>query len=103
MARRLRRRREPGELEAERDELCWAVSDVLGGEWESGRMQLRDYIKEYVGFENLAAEVDLPAKSLIRMFGPRGNPQVRHLLRVIGFLAAHVRADLYVGWARKAK
>lgn len=27
-----------------------------------------------------------PAKSLIRMFGPRGNPQAKNLFAVIGFL-----------------
>ena len=27
-----------------------------------------------------------PAKSLIRMFGPRGNPQAKNLFAVIGYL-----------------
>ena len=31
-----------------------------------------------------------PAKSLIRMFGPRGNPQAKNLFSVIGYLHAGV-------------
>ncbi len=30
--------------------------------------------------------IGAPSKSLIRMFGPRGNPQARNLFGVIGYL-----------------
>ena len=46
----------------------------------------RDTIKATVGFEQLAKATGAPAKSLIRMFGPRGNPQAKNLFAVIGYL-----------------
>ena len=35
---------------------------------------MRDYIKATVGFEKLGEATGTQPKSLIRMFGPRGNP-----------------------------
>jgi len=43
---------------------------------------MRDYIKATVGFEKLGAATGAPPKSLIRMFGPRGNPQAKNLFSV---------------------
>ena len=37
-----------------------------------------------------------PAKSLIRMFGPRGNPQARNLFGVIGYLQQQASVELHV-------
>jgi len=37
------------------------------------------------------AATDTPAKSLIRMFGPRGNPQARNLFAVIYYLQKQAR------------
>jgi hypothetical protein len=37
---------------------------------------LRDHIKATVGFEKLGEATSMQPKSLIRMFGPRGNPQL---------------------------
>ena len=37
-----------------------------------------------------------PAKSLIRMFGPRGNPQAKNLFAVIGYLQKKTRVHLRV-------
>lgn len=34
--------------------------------------------------------------SLIRMFGPRGNPQARNLFNVIGYLQKQVGVQLHV-------
>jgi hypothetical protein len=36
------------------------------------------------------------AKSLIRMFGPRGNPQARNLFGVIGYLQQQADIELHV-------
>jgi hypothetical protein len=47
---------------------------------------LRDYIKATVGFEKLGEATGTQPKSLIRMFGPRGNPQARNLFGIIGYL-----------------
>ena len=39
-----------------------------------------------IGFEELSRLTKLPAKSLMRMLGPQGNPQARNLFEVIGHL-----------------
>src|SRR5437667_226306 len=36
------------------------------------------------------------AKSLIRMFGPRGNPQAKNLFSVIGYLQKRAGVELHV-------
>jgi hypothetical protein len=72
------------------------VDTLLAGDVESGKLILRDYIKATVGFEKLAEAIDTPAKSLIRMFGPRGNPQARNLFGVIGYLQKRAKVELKV-------
>ena len=62
------------------------IETLLGGDVDTGKAILRDYIKATVGFEKLGAETGSSAKSLIRMFGPRGNPQARNLFAVLGQL-----------------
>ena len=62
------------------------IDALLSGDVETGKSLLRDTIKATVGFERLAKATGAPAKSLIRMFGPRGNPQAKYLFAVIGYL-----------------
>lgn len=62
------------------------IDAMLSGDVETGKSLLRDTIKATVGFEALAKATGAPAKSLIRMFGPRGNPQAKNLFAVIGYL-----------------
>jgi len=63
---------------------------------DAGKAILRDYIKATVGFEKLGAETGSSPKSLIRMFGPRGNPQARNLFAVLGHLQKHAGLTLHV-------
>jgi DNA-binding phage protein len=63
-----------------------AVETLLAGDVETGKAVLRDYIKATDGFERLGRAVGTPPKSLIRMLGPRGNPQARKLFAVLGEL-----------------
>jgi hypothetical protein len=51
------------------------VDAMLSGDVDTGKTILRDYIKATVGFAKPSAASGAPPKSLIRMFGPRGNPQ----------------------------
>jgi hypothetical protein len=53
------------------------IETMLGGDVDTGKAILRDYINATVGFEKLGVETGSSPKSLIRMFGPRGNPQAR--------------------------
>lgn len=59
------------------------IETLLSGDVDTGKAILRDYIKATVGFEKLGAETGSSAKSLIRMFGPGGNPQARNLFAVL--------------------
>ncbi len=73
-----------------------AIDALLTGDVDTGRAILRDYIKATVGFEKLAEATGTPPKSLIRMFGPQGNPQARNLFGVIGYLQRHAGIELRV-------
>jgi hypothetical protein len=72
------------------------VDAMLSGDLETGKTIMRDYIKATVGFEELGEATDTPPKSLIRMFGPRGNPQARNLFSVIGYLQKRAGVRLHV-------
>ena len=72
------------------------IDAMLSGDLDTGKTIMRDYIKATVGFEKLGEATDTPAKSLIRMFGPRGNPQARNLFSVIGYLQKRAGLELHV-------
>lgn len=72
------------------------IDSMLSGDLDTGKTIMRDYIKATVGFEKLGEATDTPPKSLIRMFGPRGNPQARNLFSVIGYLQKHAGVRLHV-------
>lgn len=72
------------------------IDAMLSGDLDTGKTIMRDYIKATVGFERLGEATDTPPKSLIRMFGPRGNPQARNLFSVISYLQKQAGLDLHV-------
>jgi DNA-binding phage protein len=72
------------------------VETMLSGDVETGKTILRDYIKATVGFEKLGEATGTQPKSLIRMFGPRGNPQAKNLFSVIGYLQRQAGVQLHV-------
>ena len=49
-----------------------------------------------IGFEKLSAALGKPQKSLMRMFGPSGNPTAENLFGVIGVLQAETGVHLKV-------
>lgn len=63
--------------------LTEGVSALLEGDLDTGKAVLRDYINATIGFDALASATGTPAKSLMRMFGPRGNPSASNLFAVI--------------------
>jgi DNA-binding phage protein len=73
-----------------------AVQTLLEGDIDAGRAAMRDYINATVGFERLSAALGRPQKSLMRMFGPSGNPTAENLLGVIGVLQAETGVHLDV-------
>jgi hypothetical protein len=72
------------------------IDAMLSGDVDTGKTILRDYIKATVGFEKLGEATGAPPKSLIRMFGPRGNPQAKNLFSVIGYLQKRAGIRLHV-------
>lgn len=72
------------------------IDTMLAGDIETGKAILRDYIKATVGFEKLGEATGNQPKSLIRMFGPRGNPQARNLFSVLGYLQRRAGLQLHV-------
>ncbi len=73
-----------------------AVQLLLEGEISTGRSILRDYINATIGFESLAEATQTPPKSLMRMFGPKGNPTVVNLFAVIHALQNRTGVHLEV-------
>ena len=69
---------------------------LLEGEISTGRSILRDYINATIGFESLAEATQTPPKSLMRMFGPKGNPTVVNLFAVIHALQNRTGVHLEV-------
>ena len=72
------------------------IDTMLAGDVEAGKAILRDYIKATIGFEKLGEATGTQPKSLIRMFGPRGNPQARNLFSVLGYLQKRAGVELHV-------
>lgn len=62
------------------------VECLLTGEIDTGKAVLRDYINATIGFEELSRNFDKSSKSLMRMFGSKGNPQARNLFAIISYL-----------------
>ena len=62
------------------------VECLLSGDVDTGKAVLRDYINAMMGFEELSQVFDKSSKSLMRMFGPKGNPQASNLFAVIHYL-----------------
>jgi AraC-like DNA-binding protein len=62
------------------------IECLLAGDIDTGKAVLRDYINATVGFEELSQVFGKSSKSLMRMFGPKGNPQATNLFAVIGYL-----------------
>ena len=63
---------------------CFLESDI-----DFARHMMREYIICDVTFEELARLTEIPPKSLSRMFGPKGNPTSKNLLKVINALSEH--------------
>jgi DNA-binding phage protein len=66
--------------------LCEGLEAMLSGEIALAKTILRDYINATVGFTGLAEATHIPAKSLMRMFSPAGNPRAANLFEIVSFL-----------------
>ena len=94
--------RETVKARAERDPafrdalLTEAVDQFLAGDLNTGKAVLRDYINATIGFDRLGEVLGRSPKSLMRMFGPDGNPTAENLLGVIGTLQEETGVHLKI-------
>ena len=72
------------------------VECLLAGDVDAGKIILRDYINATIGFDELSSLTNRPYKSLMRMFGPNGNPHARNLFDVISRIQQHQGVQLEV-------
>jgi DNA-binding phage protein len=85
--------REPGFLAALLEE---AVECLLAGDLPTARSLIRDVIKGAIGYAELSRRTGNPEKSLVRMFGPAGNPTAANMSSVLRELQRHGRVRLRV-------
>ena len=76
------------------------VECLLTGDVDSGKAVLRDFINATIGFEALGTATERSPKSLMRMLGPKGNPQARNLFEIIARLQEHEGIHLKVHTVR---
>ncbi len=81
--------------------LSEALACFLAGDTATRNAMLRDYINATIGFEALGTLTGKDAKSLMRMLGPKGNPQARNLFDVIAHLQEREGVHLRVHPARE--
>jgi DNA-binding phage protein len=80
--------------------LTEALDSFLAGDMETCKALLRAYINATMGFEALGRLTGKDAKSLMRMFGPHGNPYARNLCAVLAHLQTHAGVHFHVHPAR---
>jgi DNA-binding phage protein len=76
--------------------LTEAVNAYLSGDEATGKAVLRDVVNATVGFEQLAADLQKPSKSLHRMLGPGGNPSTANFFAILQVLQKRVGMKLTV-------
>jgi DNA-binding phage protein len=73
-----------------------AVAAMIADDMETGRSLMRNYINATVGFDQLAVTIEKKKSSLMRMFGPRGNPSANNIFHIIATLQKQEGVSLTV-------
>jgi DNA-binding phage protein len=73
-----------------------AMTALLAADLDTARIALRAYVNATIGFAALAKATGTPPKSLMRMFGPNGNPTAANLFAVISVLQKKTGVHLEV-------
>ena len=76
------------------------IECLLTGDVDTGKAVLRDFINATIGFDALGTATERSPKSLMRMLGPKGNPQARNLFEIIACLQEHEGIHLKVHTVR---
>lgn len=69
--------------EFRREMLLGTLNCFLNGDDETGRSLVRNYIRADLGYKALAEKTNIHEKSLVRMFGPNGNPTLENAICVL--------------------
>jgi len=72
-----------------------AATLFLNGEPDTAKAILRDLVNATVGFEQLAAQVAKPPKSLHRMLSQSGNPTMNNLAAIFQSLKESLNVELH--------
>lgn len=73
-----------------------AAQCLLSGELALARNLVRDVIKGSIGYAELSRRTGTPETSLVRMFGPKGNPTALNFSNVFMHLQRHSGVSLRV-------
>lgn len=73
-----------------------ALQAVVEGDLPTARVLLRDAINATTGFKDLSRALGVGEKSLMRMYGPNGNPRADNLLRTLARLSADAGVSVRV-------
>ncbi len=73
-----------------------AMQAMLDGDFGTAKILLRDVVNATIGFGPLGTRVGLPEKSLMRMFGPSGNPRAENLIAVVAAISSECDVSLTV-------
>jgi DNA-binding phage protein len=76
--------------------LAEAGQALLDGNLGEGLAALRSCINATIGFDKLGTALGRSPESLMRIFGPSGNPTAANLFGVIGLLQAETGVRLQV-------
>ena len=63
-----------------------ALDLLIAGDFETGKILLRDYVNATIGFAELGALTNKSPKSLMRMLSPKGNPKADNMFALIASL-----------------
>ena len=66
--------------------LCEAVGMMIGGDLDTAKSILREYVNGTIGFIELGRALSKSPKSLMRMLSPSGNPHARNLFQMVAYL-----------------
>ena len=76
--------------------LADAAQNILHGELQLARENIKIAVHSSVGFESLGKKLGKPPKSLPRSFGPGGNPTAKTLIAVLTALHDFLDVSLKV-------
>jgi hypothetical protein len=69
-----------------RELLREGVEAMIAGDVATAKTILRGYVNATIGFGELAEATHIPAKSLMRMLGPAGNPCADNIFQIVSIL-----------------